>query len=389
MSELRKWRTAWPIPADGSPLNSAHLRELALMAISTAAAGVGRVGWGLAVPQESLQNFAVNKIEFGTRKILLTGLSIVLPEGVYVTLESASVVLPDNGCGLLGLVYTLPPHAQAANRPAQVNLLLSCFNSGEEAKAAGAIVLAEVGFAGHGQGSLRWVVPALEVGAAQVSKDAAADLTSALLDAAVAGEANVRYEWQAAAMALRLAARQSLATPCASFNRELARALGSIVALVRAVGGSADFNALRAAGALRMALDAPPGAPALPEELADWYTTLTKLFAPHGPLMTWLRGTGAERQRLPGYPRASSVGYRLERFDVKGAEWVELRLRGRDKVAPVVHARVDEAPFSPINLASVPGGFSLTLNLRKEAKSLDVQLPVELEVQLRETEDRS
>ncbi|MBB3319941.1 hypothetical protein FHT77_005859 [Rhizobium sp. BK181] len=390
MSELRKWQTAWPVPADGSPLNSAHLRALALGTVATAAAGIGRLGWGLALPANggmgSAATGAVNVPTLSGGKVHVKDLSVVLPEGVYVTLDTASAPLPDGGIGVLGLIYTLPAHANAPNRPAPVEPSLVCFADRDAATATGATVLAEICSPRRGKaGGLRWLVPALEIGAAPESAAAAAALGDAMLAAAAAAGANQRYEWQTVAAALRLAAAQPLETSSAFYNRDVARALSGVVALVRGASSAADNGALEAVAELAKAIDAAPGAASLPEALAAWDAALAAPFAQHGPLMVWLRGTSVKRHRLPGYPQANGIGGRLDRFDVAGAKRVELRLLLRDRVAPTVRVRVDEASFSTLVLATVPGGFAGMLSLPDKAQYLDLELPAEVEAELRET----
>lgn len=391
MSEFRDWQAAaWPVPADGKPLKSAHLRALALGAVATAAGAVGRLGWGLAMPLGRFYGSdaagAINKESLSGGKITVTGLSVVLPEGIYVRLERASAPLLNQDGEVLGLIYTLPAHAKSSNQPAPVEPFLACFANAEAATAAGATVLAEIRSAGREQRrSLHWLVPALEIGAAPESAATAAALGKAMLAAAVTAEAHQRYEWQAVAAALRLAAAQPPETPTGPFNREVARALGDVIALVRGAAGAADSEAHEAATALAIALAAAPRVAPVPEALVTWYAALAAPFTPRGPLMAWLRGIGIKRLRLPGYPRASAIGRRIDRFDVVGAKRVELSLRLRDRVAPAVRARLDDGQFSPLTLAAVPGGFVGLLSISGKAQHLDVDLPVEIDAELRET----
>ena len=391
MSEFRKWREAWHVPADGSPLKSAHLRALALGAVATAAAGIGRLGWGLALPPGGgtgpAAAGAINKMTLSGGKVVATDLlSVVLPEGVYVALDRASAPLPERGGGVLGMVYTLPAHAEAGDRPAPIKPSLACFADEETAAAAGATVLAEIRSVGRGKRrSLRWLAPTLEIGAAPESAAAADALGKAMLDAADAAGARQRYKWQAVAAALRLSAAQPPETPVEPFNREVARALGVVVALARGEPDDAvEEPALKAAVALAQILDVTPGAAALPEALAAWYKKLASLLDRRGPLMAWLRGRGAERQRLPEYPKVIGIGRRLDRFDVAGAESVKLRLRLHDRAAPAVRVRVDDAPFDLV-LDPVPGGFASVLSLRGKAQHLDLELPAEVDAEIRET----
>lgn len=398
MSELGNCRSTWPIPADRNPLSSEHLRKLALHAVATAAAGVSRLGWGLALPPAESTGARPegrpNETSLSGGMVHVTGLSVVLPEGVYVTLDRASVPLPDRGGGVVGLVYTLPAHAEAVDRPAPVEPSLDWFTDTKAATTAGATALAEVRSTGRGQRrSLHWLAPALEIGAAPESATAAAALSEAMLAAAMAAGTRQGYEWQAVAAALRLAAAQPAETPPPLFNREIARAVGGVVALARGAPSSVDSGALKAVTALATDLDAPPPTGAEPEALAKWFKALAEQFKASGPLIAWLHGTGAERLRLPGYPRANDIGRRLDRFDVADAECVEIRLRLRDRVAPMVRARVDDAPFALLALTNVPGGFAGVLRLPANAQHVDFDLPAEVEVAVREmvggAEDRS
>lgn len=390
MSELRNSKMAWPIPADRNPLKSEHLRGLALCVVATAAAGVGRLGWGLALPPARSKDAGpvsrVNEPTFSGGSVHVSGLSIVLPEGVYVMLDKASATLPESGCGVLGLIYTLPAHADAVDRSARVEPSLACFTNGDAAKANGATALAEIRSTGRGQlPLLRWLMPVLEIGAVPECATAATALSKAMLAAALAAGAHQRYEWQVVAAALRLAAAQPAETPPAPFNREVARALGGVVALARGTLSSANDMAHDAVATLATELDDLPNTGALPDALAAWFARLAAPVAESGPLMAWLRGTGTERQRLLGYPVASDIGRRLDRFDVAGAERVELRLSLRDPVAPMVLARIDGAPFSTLVLATVAGGFTGTLSLPDKAQYLDLDLPAEVEAKLHET----
>lgn len=392
MSELKNNKMAWPIPADRNPLQSAHLRGLALCVMATAAAGVGRLGWGLALPLVRSTEFdpvsRVNEPTFDDGRIYISGLSVVLPEGVYVTLDRASAPLPEGGRGVLGLIYTLPAHADALDRPAPVEPLLACFANGDAAAASGATVLGELCSAARGRyPPLRWLVPVLEIGAAPECADAATALREAMLAAALAAGAHQRYEWQVVAAALRLAAAQPQESSPALFIREVARALGGVVSLARGTTNAVNDMTHNAVAALATALDDLPSTGALPEALATWFAKLAEPFAKHGPLMAWLRGTGTERQLVPGYPRASDIGRRLDRFDVAGAKRLELRLKLRDRVAPAVHARLDDAPFGPLVLATIPEGFAGVLSLPCKAQYLDLDLPAEVEAKLHEAID--
>ncbi|MDP5220375.1 hypothetical protein Q5Y75_24615 [Ruegeria sp. 2205SS24-7] len=384
MSELETWREKWPVPNDGKPLKTVHLRGLALGTLAQAAAGIGRLGWGLALPFNSASG-AANIASVGGGKVEIDALSVVLPQGVYVRLARASAALPARGEQVLGLVWTLPDHAPNENLSAQIQPELKVYPEVATAAADGATVLAEIRSAGKGRRRvLRWIVPVLEPGATPETAAAGAALADAMRSAAVSASAHDRYEWQSAAVALRMAASQPAARSTAAVVDDISRALGEVLALVRAAASKADKTAQAAAAKLADLLEAVPTEP-MPDAITNWYAELAAAFAPHGPLMSWLRGKGTELRRLPGYPRANAVGRRLDRFDVALATRVLVRLRLRDRAPPRVLVQVDDAPLAPIVLSLVPGGFEAVLSLPETAQQLELELPVEAEVELRET----
>lgn len=384
MSEIEKWRNTWPVPNDGKPLKSEHLRGLALCTLAQAAAGVGRLGWGLALPPGATPGMA-NDASLGGGQVEINVLSVVLPEGVYVRLNRASAALPDRGELVLGLVWTLPDHAPNENQSAPVEPELKVYPEVSAAVADGATVLAEIRSAGRGRRRvLRWIAPVLEPGATPATAAASAALADAMRSAYVAASARDFYKWQSTAVGLRVAASQPASSSTTAVSAEISRAIGGVVALVRGVASEDDVAVRNAAATLAASLEAMPVEP-LPDALANWYAKLAAAFVPRGPLMAWLRETGAEIQRLKGYPRASAVGRRLDRFDVTGFTRVLVRLNLQDRAPPRVLWQVDDAPLKLLDLRLVPGGFETVLSLPESAEQLELELPVEAKVELRET----
>lgn len=384
MSELERWRDKWPVPNDGKPLTSEHLRGLALCTLAQAAAGVGRLGWGLALPPGATPGM-VNDVSLGGGQVEINVLSVVLPEGVYVRLNRASAALPDRGELVLGLVWTLPDHAPNENQSAPVEPELKVYPEVSAAVADGATVLAEIRSAGRGRRRvLRWIAPVLEPGATPATAAASAALADAMRSAYVAASARDFYKWQSTAVGLHVAASQPASSSTTAVSAEISRAIGGVVALVRGVASEDDVAVRNVAATLAASLEAMPVEP-LPDALANWYAKLAAAFVPRGPLMAWLRGTGAEIQRLQGYPRASAVGRRFDRFDVTGFTRVLVRLNLQDRAPPRVLWQVDDAPLKLLDLRLVPGGFETVLSLPESAEQLELELPVEAKVELRET----
>jgi hypothetical protein len=355
------------------------LRGLALSAIATSVAAFGRFGWGLASlpgrPEDE-----VNQPTWAGGQATITWLRVVTPEGLLLEADCVSAPLPERGPAVVGVAFVLPEHALDEVTPARVTPRFQCYQSVAEAESAGALPLAKVEVrtsSGSKQRPWQWCVPLLDAAATVETREAAKVLLGVISQAGKATSARPGFEWQAVTASLRIATDLTPKTPFHGFVLELRRALSILVALVLACG---EGGALESAKVLEGTLAKPPVPE--PELLAKWLEDLAAPLQPDGALMTWLCGRGAKRVRLPGYPKAVGIERRLERFDVKGATEIEIRLKMNDPWTPLVEASIDDAPVKRLELRFAPSGFEAVIKLSEAARHLNLVLPAQGEAQV-------